>query len=194
VPPRAGQCGSGWITMHKACCPARVTHPIGVCKDTTSDPVHGGPRAALGAELRAAAARPALTLKPALPLPQGELDELEREEFFRLKKVQANKRKVADEVAARVRARSPARLRRPRAVRFRRGLQRACIGAASRPARAQLSGRQVRSLPAALLGRLAVLQWAAARRAASGARSSAPRARSVRTRTGRRPTAIARTS
>jgi len=57
-----------------------------------------------------------LTLAP--PLPQGELDELEREEFFRLKKVQANKRKVADEVAARVRARSPARLRRPRAVRF----------------------------------------------------------------------------
>lgn len=34
---------------------------------------------------------------------QGELDELEREEFFRLKKVQANKRKVADELTLRVR-------------------------------------------------------------------------------------------
>ncbi len=33
---------------------------------------------------------------------QGELDELEREEFFRLKKVQANKKKVADELTKRV--------------------------------------------------------------------------------------------
>ncbi|KAK9837412.1 hypothetical protein WJX81_000614 [Elliptochloris bilobata] len=32
---------------------------------------------------------------------KGELDELEREEFFRLKKVQANKRKVADELVKR---------------------------------------------------------------------------------------------
>ena len=37
---------------------------------------------------------------------QGELDELEREEFFRLKKVQANKRKVTDELALRVRSAS----------------------------------------------------------------------------------------
>lgn len=34
------------------------------------------------------------------PSPQGELDELEREEFFRLKKVQANKKKHAEAAAA----------------------------------------------------------------------------------------------
>lgn len=32
--------------------------------------------------------------------PQGELDELEREEFFRLKKVQGNKKKHAEAAAA----------------------------------------------------------------------------------------------
>lgn len=37
-----------------------------------------------------------------LPTLQGELDELEREEFFRLKKVQGNKKKNADLAAARV--------------------------------------------------------------------------------------------
>ena len=43
------------------------------------------------------------TLKVQAVAAQGELDELEREEFFRLKKVQANKRKVADELTKRVR-------------------------------------------------------------------------------------------
>jgi K+-transporting ATPase A subunit len=44
---------------------------------------------------------PLLLLLLLLLLLQGELDELEREEFFRLKKVQKNKQKVAAQELAR---------------------------------------------------------------------------------------------